>query len=87
MAKASPQVPGEPSPVPRLALRPKEAAAALGISERTLWARTAAGEIPHVRVGQCVTYPVAELQRWLSEQAKGEQARNAKQTRNRRRHG
>ncbi len=57
--------------VPRLALRPKEAAAALSIGERLLWSMTNRGEIPHIKLGKCVLYPVAELERWLSEQAAG----------------
>jgi hypothetical protein len=56
-----------------LALRPREAAKALGISPRTLWGLSAPrGPIPCVRVGhgkrQTVLYPVAELQAWLSQQ-------------------
>ncbi|HMQ14579.1 MAG TPA: helix-turn-helix domain-containing protein [Phycisphaerae bacterium] len=57
--------------VPRLALRPKEAAAALSIGERLLWSLTNRGAIPHIKLGKCVLYPVAELERWLSEQAAG----------------
>lgn len=56
-----------PPPV-KLALRPREAAEALGISERTLFSMTKAGEIPHVKRQKMVLYPVAELQQWLSEQ-------------------
>lgn len=58
---------------PRLALRPREAARALGISERTLWSLTqdARTGIPHMRVGRCVVYPVDGLQKWLAEQAGG----------------
>lgn len=61
-------------PVESLALRPREAAKALGISERTLWGLTdPRGPIPCVRVGggkrQTVLYPVAELQAWLARQA------------------
>jgi len=57
-----------------LALRPREAAKALGISARTLWGLTAPrGPIPCLRVGhgkrQTVLYPVAELQAWMSRQA------------------
>jgi excisionase family DNA binding protein len=52
-----------------IALRPKEAAKALGIGERLLWERTNRGEIPHVRIGRAVVYPVAELERWLAEQS------------------
>ena len=53
-----------------LALRPREAAKALGISERMLWSLTAPrGTIPAVRIGTCVLYPVAGLQAWLDRQA------------------
>ncbi len=50
-----------------LLLKPPEAAAVLAISERSLWSRTASGEIPHVKIGRSVRYPVAELERWISE--------------------
>lgn len=64
--------PNNDSPaIPSLALRPREAAIALAVSARTLWAWTAAGEVPHVRRGKAVLYPVAELTRWLSEQSTG----------------
>ena len=58
----------------RLALRPRDAAKALGISERTLWGLTSPrGPIPCVRIGpgkrQTVLYPTADLQDWLSRQA------------------
>lgn len=60
--------------VESLALRPREAAKALGISARTLWGLTAPrGPIPCLRIGhgkrQTVLYPVADLQVWLSRQA------------------
>jgi predicted DNA-binding transcriptional regulator AlpA len=55
-----------------LALRPREAAKALGISERLLWSLTAPrGTIPAVRIGTCVLYPVTGLQAWLDRQAQG----------------
>jgi len=56
---------------PRLALRPKEAARALGIGERLLWSKTNSGEIPHCRIGKAGVYPVEVLERWLAEQAEG----------------
>jgi excisionase family DNA binding protein len=60
----------------RLALRPVEAAKALGISPRLLWQLTHDGVIPRVRVGtgkrKAVLYPTAELQAWLSRQAEAE---------------
>ena len=62
-------------PTPPLALRPREAAKALGISSRHLWQLTHDGEIPHVRVGsgrrKTVLYSLAELQAWLALKSKG----------------
>lgn len=53
-----------------LALRPKQAAKALGIGERKLWALTAPrGPIPCKRAGTAVLYSVVSLQAWLEEQA------------------
>jgi len=55
---------------PRLALRPREAARALGVSERLLWSLTNRDLIPHVRLGnKCIVYPVAALRAWLDKQA------------------
>jgi predicted site-specific integrase-resolvase len=55
-----------------LALRPREAAKALGISPRLLWQLTKDGVVPCVRVGsgkrKTVLYAVAHLQAWLSRQ-------------------
>jgi excisionase family DNA binding protein len=60
----------KPDPLtPCLAMRPREAAAALGISERLLWEWTNRGEIPHVRIGKAILYPVDVLRRWLDEHA------------------
>lgn len=56
---------------PALALRPKEAAKAIGIGERLLWSMTNRGEIPHVRVGRAILYPVDLLRDWLAQRAKG----------------
>jgi len=60
---------GEPA-TPCLALRPREAARALGISERTLWSWTRAGIVPHIRQGKTVLYPTSTLTAWLDERAK-----------------
>ena len=54
----------------RLALRPREAAKALGVSERTLWDWTQRGEVPYFRRNKTILYPVDALRRWLDEQAK-----------------
>lgn len=55
--------------VPALSLRPREAAAAIGVSPRTLWGLTAAGKVPHVRLGRAILYPVPGLQDWLSSKS------------------
>ena len=58
----------------RLALRPREAAKALGLSERSF--RTLLHRLPHFRAGSAVLIPVDELRRWLSDQARRERSRN-----------
>jgi excisionase family DNA binding protein len=62
-----------------LALRPREAAKALGISERLLFELTRAGKIPCIRPNggkrAAVLYPVAELQDWLKNEARRNPAR------------
>lgn len=56
-----------------LAFSAPEAARAIGISERLLWSMTKAGEVPHMRIGTRVIYPVAALEKWLAEQIEGSQ--------------
>ena len=58
-----------PADPPILALRPAQAAKALSISERLLWSKTNCGEIPCVRIGRAIIYPVSLLTRFLEEQA------------------
>ena len=57
----------------RLALRPSDAARALGISQRTLWAITAPrGDLPAARLGpgrSAVVYPLIDMICWLSRRA------------------
>ena len=68
-AYPAPQWPEKPSkdlPLP-LAMRPKVAARAIGVCERTLWSLTQRGEIPHARIGSAVIYPTAPVMRWLEE--------------------
>jgi predicted site-specific integrase-resolvase len=59
------------SPSP-LALRPRDAAKALGISPRLLWQLTKDGRVPCVRLGngkrKTILYPLADLERWLNRQ-------------------
>ncbi len=60
----------------RLALRPKEAAEALGISERTL--RQLLPELPTVRRGNIILVPVAGLREWLRAESEAEKDRTEK---------
>lgn len=57
--------------IPCLSMRAKEAAKALGISERLLWEWTDKGVVPHVRLGKAILYPVDSLRAWLQQQAQG----------------
>lgn len=58
-----------------LALRPRQAATALGISPRLLWQLTKEGQIPCVRVGsgtrKAVLYPTHALREWLERSTAG----------------
>jgi len=60
-----------------LALRPREAAAALGVSLSTLERLTRDGEIDSVSIGRCRVYEVEALKAYLKsrrESAKGGQS-------------
>ena len=56
--------------VEKLSMRSRETAQALGISERTLWSLCQRNEIPHVKTGRVVLFPIASLKQWLEEQTK-----------------
>ena len=56
----------------RLALRPKEAAVALGVSERKL--REILPELPTVRTGGVVLIPLDALREWLASRIRVEEA-------------
>jgi len=53
-----------------LALRPRPAADALGISERHLRALVARGEIHAAKLGRCTVFSVDELKRFLATSMK-----------------
>jgi excisionase family DNA binding protein len=70
------RLPGQPSeesratvvPITPLLLDAKQAAKALGISERTLWSLTAPrGPIRAIRIGRAVRYSVRELERFIEQ--------------------
>jgi excisionase family DNA binding protein len=54
-----------------LALRPRDAAAALGISPSTLDRLTKDGQIPHVKINRLVLYRVDSLRQWLKDREEG----------------
>lgn len=60
---------------PDLLLRPRDAARALAISERTLWELTRRGSIPCVRVGRAVRYSPLDLKAWIEAQKRPGPAR------------
>jgi excisionase family DNA binding protein len=66
-------MPTSPDPRTSLALRPREAARLIGVSERFLWDLTRTGTIPCIRLGvgkrRTVRYPLSALTRWLETQA------------------
>ena len=55
----------------KILLSIQEAAAALAISERKLFSMTANHEIPHIRLGRCLRYPVSDLMLWIDEHKEG----------------
>jgi excisionase family DNA binding protein len=58
----------------RLALRPKEAAEALGVSEKTLrkWMRNEG--LPYFRLDGAVCIPVTELRGWMEQRVSAVQS-------------
>ena len=60
----------------KILLTPREASNALAISPRKLWSLTASGEIPSVRIGRCVRYPVDRLREWTQAQEQPRQSRS-----------
>jgi excisionase family DNA binding protein len=51
----------------RIALRPREAAEALGVSDRTLrtWMRDE--ELPYIQIDRGILIPIADLTEWINE--------------------
>jgi excisionase family DNA binding protein len=57
----------------RLALRPEEVAVALGIGKNRAFALINSGVIPSLVIGERRFVPVRLLEKWLEEQALGNQ--------------
>ena len=53
-----------------LLLTPREAAKALSVCERTLYALTKAGQLPAVHIGRAVRYDVADLRGYIDRMKK-----------------
>jgi len=70
-ADASSPAPGASSRRIKLLLKPHEAAEALAISARKLWALTNSGEIPCVRFGRSVRYDPTDLRAWIDSKKGG----------------
>ncbi len=56
----------------RLLLTINEAAQLLGIGKTLAWSLVQRGELPSVRLGRLVRIPLAELEAWITAQAKGQ---------------
>ena len=67
---------------PCLAMRLRQAAQALGISERLLWEWTDRGLVPHIRLGKAILYPVDSLRDWLKRQAQAAEKEGEKNSQN-----
>jgi hypothetical protein len=53
----------------RLLVDAREAAAALGVCEKTLWTHTRPrGTIPCIRIGKRTLYSVRDLERWIDSE-------------------
>jgi excisionase family DNA binding protein len=64
-SKTNPLFEHPASPIAPLALRARDAAAALGVSERLLLEWRKNHGLPYVRLGETVLYPVDEVRAWL----------------------
>ena len=53
----------------KLVLSPREAAKAFSVREKTLYTRTKKYNIPVIRLGRAVRYPVDGLKAWIEKQS------------------
>ena len=52
-----------------LLLSPREAAKALSVCEKTLWTITQKGDIPVIKIGRLVRYPIEGLKSWIDQKS------------------
>ena len=57
----------------RIALRPAEAAQAIGIGRSKVYELIASGELPSIRIGGSVRVPVDALRAWIARQLEARQ--------------
>jgi excisionase family DNA binding protein len=55
-------------PTPRLLLRPREVADAIGVSKSKAYELIAAGAIPSIKIGGSVRVPLDQLREWIARQ-------------------
>ena len=53
----------------QLLLTVREAAQALSVCEKTLWIMTKNGDIPVIRMGRAVRYPLDGLREWIKKES------------------
>lgn len=54
----------------------RQAAAYLGVSERTVWGLRDSGRLKSIRIGASVRFDVQDLDAYIEAQKSGEEARN-----------
>ena len=59
-----------------LLLSPRDAAKALSVCEKTLWTITQKGDIPVIKIGRLVRYPVEGLRSWINNKSKENTCQN-----------
>lgn len=60
-------------PIPKLTYSPKEVAQALGISDASAYELFRRADFPSIQIGKSrLLVPIAALEQWLMEQAKGD---------------
>ena len=63
------------SNAPPILVSEREAGRLLGVTPRTVFAFRQRGEIPHVKIGSRVLYPLAALERFVAENTEGAAAK------------
>jgi excisionase family DNA binding protein len=54
--------------IPQKLVTVKEAARILGLGERTVWTMRHTGQLPFVKIGSAVRFPVSAIDAWIESQ-------------------